>query len=58
MLDHYAHLGGALFGVFWYKYGAEIWYSIRVWDLPVAFYLHSRGTDLTPRDRENNTRSS
>ncbi|KAI0793723.1 hypothetical protein C8Q74DRAFT_1244342 [Fomes fomentarius] len=58
MLDHYAHLGGALFGVFWYKYGAEIWYSIRLWDLPVAFYLHSRGTHLMPRDKENNTRSS
>ena len=46
MLDHYAHLGGALFGMFWYKYGAEIWYTIRLWDLPAAFFLHGHGTKL------------
>ncbi|TBU30446.1 hypothetical protein BD311DRAFT_805318 [Dichomitus squalens] len=45
-LDHFAHLGGALFGAFWYKYGAEIWFSIRLWDLPTAFYLHGHGLSL------------
>ncbi|KAI9067952.1 rhomboid-domain-containing protein [Trametes sanguinea] len=40
MFDHYAHLGGALFGAFWFYYGAQIWYEIRSWDLPVAGYLY------------------
>ncbi|TFK87633.1 rhomboid-domain-containing protein [Polyporus arcularius HHB13444] len=57
-LDHFAHLGGALFGVFWYKYGAEIWYTIRVWDLPAAFYLHGHGTRLlTPEEVQSRRRS-
>ncbi|KAI1788140.1 hypothetical protein LXA43DRAFT_1026357 [Ganoderma leucocontextum] len=46
LFDHFAHLGGALFGAFWYKYGADIWYSIRMWDLPAAFYLHGHGPML------------
>lgn len=25
MFDHYAHLGGAAFGAFYYAYGPEIW---------------------------------
>ncbi|KAI0351368.1 rhomboid-domain-containing protein [Trametes cingulata] len=40
MFDHYAHLGGAAFGAFWYAYGAKIWYTLREWDLPVAHYFH------------------
>ncbi|KAI8996623.1 hypothetical protein BD414DRAFT_409158 [Trametes punicea] len=40
IFDHYAHLGGAAFGAFWYAYGAKIWYELRSWDLPVVFYLH------------------
>ncbi|KAI0369089.1 rhomboid-domain-containing protein [Pilatotrama ljubarskyi] len=40
MFDHYAHLGGAAFGAFWYAYGAKIWYAFREWDLPVAYFFH------------------
>ncbi|KAI0766644.1 hypothetical protein BD413DRAFT_480888 [Trametes elegans] len=40
LFDHYAHLGGAAFGMFWYEYGAQIWYTVREWDLPVAFFFH------------------
>ena len=29
MFDHYAHLGGAAFGVFYYYYGAQIWNGLR-----------------------------
>ncbi|KAI0676121.1 hypothetical protein C8Q78DRAFT_1008128 [Trametes maxima] len=40
MFDHYAHIGGAAFGAFWFTYGAQIWYAIREWDLPVAYFFH------------------
>ncbi|KAH9893560.1 hypothetical protein C8Q73DRAFT_761601 [Cubamyces lactineus] len=40
IFDHFAHLGGAAFGAFWYAYGAKIWYEIRAWDLPVAYFFH------------------
>ncbi|OJT07172.1 Presenilins-associated rhomboid-like protein, mitochondrial [Trametes pubescens] len=40
MLDHYAHLGGAAFGAFWFAYGAQIWFAIREWNLPVAYFFH------------------
>ena len=29
MFDHYAHLAGASFGVFYYYYGVEYWNSLR-----------------------------
>ena len=25
LFDHWAHLSGALFGLFYYKYGVQIW---------------------------------
>ncbi|KAI0741359.1 hypothetical protein C8Q80DRAFT_1110950 [Daedaleopsis nitida] len=50
--DHYAHIGGALFGMFWYKYGADIWYAFRLWDLPTAFFLHGHGTKLMSKDEQ------
>ncbi|KAI0730921.1 hypothetical protein C8Q76DRAFT_342698 [Earliella scabrosa] len=53
--DHLAHLGGALFGMFWYKYGAEIWYSVRLWDLPTAFFLHGHGTKLKTSGNSSST---
>ncbi|RPD52648.1 rhomboid-domain-containing protein, partial [Lentinus tigrinus ALCF2SS1-7] len=56
--DHFAHLGGALFGMFWFKYGAEIWYNIRVWDLPAAFYLHGHGTKLMTKEEVQSRRES
>ncbi|KAI0653004.1 hypothetical protein C8Q70DRAFT_1039429 [Cubamyces menziesii] len=40
LFDHYAHLGGAAFGAFWYAYGAQIWYEIRAWELPFAYFFH------------------
>ncbi|KAI0331678.1 hypothetical protein GY45DRAFT_1300666 [Cubamyces sp. BRFM 1775] len=42
LFDHFAHLGGAAFGAFWYAYGAKIWYEIRAWDLPVAYFFHGQ----------------
>jgi rhomboid-like protein len=29
MFDHYAHLGGAAFGVLYYNYGPEFWNHMR-----------------------------
>lgn len=40
MFDHYAHLGGAAFGAFWFAYGAQIWFAVREWNLPVAYFFH------------------
>ncbi|KAI0630630.1 hypothetical protein C8Q77DRAFT_1134366 [Trametes polyzona] len=40
--DHFAHLGGAAFGAFWYVYGAKIWYTLRDWDLPAAYHYHGK----------------
>lgn len=31
MFDHYAHVGGAAFGAFYYAYGSAWWDSLRVW---------------------------
>ena len=28
--DHYAHLGGALFGALYYQFGRDLWDSVRV----------------------------
>lgn len=47
MFDHFAHLGGAAFGVFWYNYGAQIWFTIREWDLPVAYFFHGSALKKT-----------
>ncbi|KAI0832024.1 hypothetical protein BC628DRAFT_1351246 [Trametes gibbosa] len=55
MLDHCAHLGGAAFGVFWYAYGAQIWFTIREWDLPVAYFFHGFGLK---KAKETASRSS
>ncbi|PCH44142.1 hypothetical protein WOLCODRAFT_123083 [Wolfiporia cocos MD-104 SS10] len=41
LFDHYAHLGGALFGIWYHAYGPQIWESFRVMtlgSLPPSLY--------------------
>ena len=33
LFDHYAHLGGAMFGVLYYRYGIRWWEDLRFLDL-------------------------
>ncbi|KAI0709663.1 hypothetical protein C8T65DRAFT_808032 [Cerioporus squamosus] len=55
---HFVHLGGALFGVFWFKYGTEIWYSIRMWNLPAAVHFHGHGMKQSTLDEIQSRRQS
>lgn len=35
-LDHWAHLGGAAFGVWYYMYGSQMWEKLRLAQLVAA----------------------
>ncbi|KAF7794403.1 hypothetical protein EIP86_005537 [Pleurotus ostreatoroseus] len=36
IFDHYAHLGGAAFGAWYYSYGPGIWNACRLLDMPIS----------------------
>ncbi|KAH9921686.1 uncharacterized protein BXZ73DRAFT_51640 [Epithele typhae] len=38
-LDHYAHLGGAAFGAFWWWIGPDFWHWLRVKELPLTIAI-------------------
>ena len=47
IFDHWAHLGGAAFGVWYYNYGPRMWESLRLANLGVSPKVQP------PKDRTN-----
>ena len=47
ILDHWAHLGGAAFGVWYYNYGPRVWDKLRL------THLRASSQVRPPRDGTN-----